>query len=299
MTPSREIKIEPHTHSSFVHFPQAPAAGSVRIARMRARSNITYSDDYVEYCRETAKRVRNLQDLALRGRNKQEITRRIHERIVEAVGLQREDDLVDIGCGDGTLLAMAGRLGVKSAVGLLATEEEVELLRPTGLHVKQGFTDDLPIAEKSASVVVCNNVLLVVPREKIGASLREIYRIAKPGARILVGEIPFVQNPAPDPRLNTRREALSYLYQTYGFRTWFGMLRRMAYWSLTGKEPVIRDGAAISFYATAQEFIAMAEDAGLQLVRYWQHDDPNTRNNYLLRKASQAANSSSGGTATG
>ncbi len=53
-----------------------------------------------------------------------------------------------------------------------------------------------------------------------------------------------------------------------------------------GREPVIRDGAAISFYATAEEFIAMAEAAGLHMVRYWQHDYPNTRNNYLLRKAS-------------
>src|SRR5277367_213031 len=253
---------------------------------MRARANVTYSDDYVEYCRETAKRVKNLQDLALRGRNKQEITRRIHERIVDVVGLKPSDDLVDIGCGDGTLLAMAERIGVNSALGLLATKEEVALLRPTGLQAKQGLTDDLPIEDESASVVVCNNVLLVVPREKIPASLREIYRISRPGARIFVGEIPFVQNPPPDPRFNTRREALAYLYQAYGLRTWFGMLRRMTYWSLTRKAPVIRDGAVISFYATAEEFIATAEAAGLQIVRYWQHDNPNTRNNYLLRKAS-------------
>lgn len=147
---------------------------------MRARSNLTYSDDYVEYCRETAGRVKNLQDLALRGRNKQEITRLIHERIVEVVGLQAGDDLVDIGCGDGTLLAMAERIGVNSALGLLATEEEVALLRPAGFRVRQGLTNQLPVGDASASVVVCNNVLLVVPREKIPASLREIYRIASP-----------------------------------------------------------------------------------------------------------------------
>lgn len=268
-----------------VHFPQASAAASVRIATMRARSNITYSDDYVEYCRETAKRVRNLQDLALRGRNKREITRRIHERIVEAVGLQREDDLVDIGCGDGTLLAMAQQAGVRSALGLLATDEEVELLRPTGLQVKQGLTDRLPIGDESASVVVCNSVLLVVPREKIPASLREIHRIARPGARIFVGEIPLVPGRAADTRFDRRREALAYLYRTYGLRTWLGMLRRMAYWSLTGKPPVIRDGTGISFYATPEEFAGMAEAAGLQMVRYWRHEYPNTRNNYLLRKA--------------
>jgi hypothetical protein len=63
------------------------------------------------------------------------------------------------------------------------------------------------------------------------------------------------------------------------------MLRRMMWWSLTGQPAVLRPGTAISFYAAPDEFIAMAKDAGLELVRYWQHEDPNTRNNYLFRKA--------------
>jgi ubiquinone/menaquinone biosynthesis C-methylase UbiE len=251
-----------------------------------AHSKITHSDDYVEYCRETARHVRTLHDLALRGRNKEELTRQIHERIVEAVGLEPGDDLVDIGCGDGTLLRMAARIGTKSAIGLLATEEEVTVAQRSGFNVRQGFTDGLPLADESASVVVCNNVLLIVPRKKIASSLREMYRIGKPKARIFVGEIPFVPNPDADPTFETRRETLSYLYRTYGFRTWFGMLRRMAYWSVAGKPAVILDGSRISFYATAEEFIGMAEGAGLELVRHWQHEDPNTRNNYLFRKAS-------------
>jgi ubiquinone/menaquinone biosynthesis C-methylase UbiE len=249
------------------------------------QKKLAYSDDYVEYCRETARHIKSRHDLALRGRNLQAVTRLIHERIVEVVGLAADDDLVDIGCGDGsTLLAMAERLGTRTALGLLATEEEVAVLRRSGLNVKQGFTDRLPLNDESASVVVCNNVLLVVPRENIPASLREMHRIAKPGARIFVGEIPFVPNPPPDPRFETRRETLSYLYRTHAFRTWFGMLRRMAYWTLTREPPIIRDGTAISFYAPPEEFIAMAEAADLQLVRHWQHDNPNTRNNYLFRK---------------
>ena len=100
-----------------------------------------------------------------------------------------------------------------------------------------------------------------------------------------MGEIPFVRGHVPDPRFETRRETLSYLYRTYGLRTWFGMLRRMAYWALTGRPPVIRDGTAISFFASPQAFTGIAETAGLHLVRYWQHDYPNTRNNYLLRQA--------------
>ena len=65
---------------------------------------ITRSDDYVEYCRETAKHAKDPHDLALRGGHLKQITKLIHERIVEAVDLHAGDDLVDIGCGDGTLL---------------------------------------------------------------------------------------------------------------------------------------------------------------------------------------------------
>jgi SAM-dependent methyltransferase len=244
---------------------------------------ISRSDDYLEYCRENAQSARDPHDLALRGRHKKESTRRIHERIVEAVELHAGDDLVDIGCGDGTLLRMAERAGAR-AVGLLATEEEVAFLRRYGLDAKQGLTHQLPLPDQCASVVVCNNVMLIVPREKVPASLCEIFRIAKPGARIFLGEIPFVETPDPTPHFTTRRETLSYLYRAHGLRTWFGMLRRMTWWVLTGKPAVIRPGTAVSFYASADEFVAMTSAAGLQLVRLWQHDDPDTRNNYLLRK---------------
>jgi ubiquinone/menaquinone biosynthesis C-methylase UbiE len=245
---------------------------------------LTRSDDYVEYCREAAKHARDPHDLALRGRKNHEITKRVHERIVEAVDLHAGDDLLDIGCGDGTLLRMAERVGVRTALGLLATEEEVALLRRFGLNAKQGFTDQLPLSDSTASVVVCNNVLLIVPREKIPASLREIHRVAKPGARIFLGEIPFIETHDPTPQFTTRAELLSHLYQHNGLRTWFGMVRRMAWWQVTGAPPVVHPGTAVSFWSTPEDFIAMAEAAGLQLVRYWQLEHISTRNNYLFRK---------------
>jgi ubiquinone/menaquinone biosynthesis C-methylase UbiE len=210
----------------------------------------------------------------------------VHERIVEAVELHSGDDLVDIGCGDGTLLRMAQRVGVRSAIGLLATDEEVAVLRRFGLEARQALTDQLPLPDECASVVVCNNVLLVVPREKIPASLREIHRVAKPGARIFLGEIPFVKPDDPTPQFETRRQTLSFLYRKHGLRTWFGMLRRMVWWALTGRPAVLRPGTAITFYATPAEFVAMAQVPGLELLRYWQHEDPNTRNDYLFRKPS-------------
>jgi len=252
---------------------------------------ITRSADYVEYCRDTARRLRNLQDLALRGKNKQALTRRVQERIVHEVALTADDDLVDIGCGDGTLLLLAKKAGVRSATGFHATEEESAIVRNLGVDARQGYNDSLPLADECASVVVCNNVLLIVPREKISGSLREIHRVAKPGARVLIGEIPFEPGPPPEPEFVTARETLAYLYRKYGLRTFLGMLRRMIYWKVTGQPMTIRYGSQVSFYAQPAEFIAMAQSAGLELIHSWQHEDPANRYNYLFRKADSTARS--------
>ena len=247
---------------------------------------IPRSDDYVEYCRENATNLKSLHDLALRGAGKEEITVAIYRRIIDEVGLGPDDDLVEIGCGDGTLLRLAAEIGVHSALGFLATEEEVTLVRATGLNVQQALSDRLPVPNASASVVVCNNVLLIVPREKIPLSLREMYRIAKPKARIFIGEIPFVPGPPPEPQFETIRQTLAYLYRKHGLRACIGMARRMAHWKLTGRPMVIRDGTQVSFHATAEEFLAMALEAGLSPVRHWQHGHPATRNNFLFTKVS-------------
>jgi ubiquinone/menaquinone biosynthesis C-methylase UbiE len=246
---------------------------------------ISRSNDYVEYCRETAARLKSLHDLALRGAGKEDITIAINHRIVEEVGLGCDDDLVDIGCGDGTLLRLAANIGVRSARGFLATEEEVALVRATGLNVQQAFSDRLPIPNESASVVVCNSVLLVVPRESVPPSLREIHRIAKPGARIFIGEIPFVPGPPPEPQFDSNWQTLAYLYRRHGLRTCLGMARRLVYWKITATPMVVPDGTQISFHATAEEVLALARDAGLTSVRCWQHDYPATRNNFLFTKA--------------
>ncbi len=246
---------------------------------------ITRSHDYVEYCRETATNCETLHDLALRGAGKEEITIAISQRIIEEVALRPSDDLMDVGCGDGTLLRLAAKMGVRNAIGFLATEEEAALVRATGLNVRQALSDRLPAPEASASVVVCNSVLLIVPQGKVSPSLREMHRVAKPGARIFVGEIPFVPGPLPEPQFNSASQTLAYLYHKHGLRTFLGMARRMMYWKLTGKPMVIRDGTQISFHATAEEFVRLARDAGLIPVRHWQHNHPDTRNNFLFTKA--------------
>lgn len=245
---------------------------------------ISHTDNYVEYCRQIAGEVRDPHDLALRGRDMHQITQIIHEGIARAVKLGPGDDLVDIGCGDGTMLRIACSVGA-SAIGLHATPEEAALVRRMGLDARQGLSHQLPLTDACASVVVCNSVLLIVPREQVTPSLREMHRIARPGARVYIGEIPFLPGPPPQPRFGTARETVLHLYRTRGLRTAVGMARRMAYWKMMRQPIVIRSGVEISFYASPEEFISMAESVGLTLVRYWRHEHWAGRNNYLFEKA--------------
>ena len=245
---------------------------------------ISQADNYIEYCRQTARELRDPHDLALRGRDKHTMTRAVHEEIARVVELGPGDDLVDIGCGDGTLLQMARTLGVNHAIGTHATEEEAALVRDMGLDARQGLSHRLPLRDSSASVVVCNSVLLIVAREQIPPSLREIHRIARPGARIYLGEIPFVPGPPPEPEFDNLRQTLAHLYRKRGLRTCLGMARRVAYSKLTGSALVIRTGIGVSFHAGPEELIAMAASAGLRIVRYWRHQHWAGRNNYLFIK---------------
>ncbi len=245
---------------------------------------IVRDDNYVEFCREEAKRTKDRHDLAFFGKNAGPRRAEIQAKIAQAVSLCPEDDLVDIGCGDGGLLEIASRAGVNSALGLVATEEEASLLRQYGLSVKQGLTHALPLPSSSASVIVCNSVFLVVPPPQIPASLYEIYRVAKPGARIYIGEIPSAPGREPLPQFKRDRDLLLYLYRKQGLRASAGMLRRMVSCWMAHKPLIVRDGAFVSFFATSEEFISLAESSGFELIRYWSHGYMG-RNNYLFQKS--------------
>jgi SAM-dependent methyltransferase len=220
-----------------------------------------------------------------------ELTRFINERIFSELALRPSDRLVDIGCGDGTLLKLALQAGVRAAVGLNSTEEESSGLRAIGLDVRQGYSDSLPLPDGFASVVVCNSVLLIVPENKIAASLREIARISEPNARVWIGEIPRVQEPPNTPQHDSIPEMLWWLLRNRGVRSFLGMCRRL----VTGVQrgPVLVNPLAAIYWAQPEMFIQMALEAGLKCERHFPHQTLDKdqkpclhpmRHNYLFKK---------------
>jgi SAM-dependent methyltransferase len=234
--------------------------------------------------------MRDLHILAGRGPF-QATTEFVNRRIFNELSFRPEDRFVDIGCGHGLLLQLAVESGVRTAIGLNATEEEVSPLRTLGLDVRQGLSDSIPLPDGFASVVVCNSVLLLVPESKMARSLSEIARISELNGRVWLGEIPRVKEITSVPSHESVPEMLWWLLRKRGLRSFLGMCRRL----LTGAQrgPVIVSPHAAISFAPPEVFIRMAADAGLRIERHFPHQtlDQNqqpcvyaTRHDYLFRK---------------
>jgi len=110
------------------------------------------------------------------------------------LALQPESVLVDVGCGEGVLLAQAAQTVTRGRlIGIVPTPEEVAAvtahLGNPRIEIRQGLAEATGLPSGFADVVVCNNVLLLVPRPEL--ALQEIARIAKPGATVHIGSQPF------------------------------------------------------------------------------------------------------------
>ena len=125
-----------------------------------------------------------------RGTN-QTLTEFINDRILMELAIEPGDRLVDIGCGDGTLLRLAiSAQGAGNAVGLSGSEEEAASLRTLGLKVSQASAptpSHCLITAHPWSAMECCTLF----RPTKSGEAREIARISEKGARIC---FPFSAN---------------------------------------------------------------------------------------------------------
>lgn len=274
---------------------QPGSRGEDAVNEWYGSSVIVKVSNYVDAYRVKAQYAKDVHELSGRS-TRSGTTEFVNRGILKILNVGCDDQLLDIGCGDGCLLKLASLEGFHHTTGLAGTEEEAARLRKLGLNVRQGLSDCLPIADNSCDVVVCNSVLLIVTREKIPASLSEIARVAKPGARIYIGEVPSARELARVPRHQTVSSMLGYLLRTHGLRTLAGSCRTLA-WRALRREPIILNQAPIiEFYAEPEEFVALASCYGMNLERYFRHRDldergnvrmSETRMNYLFTKPSR------------
>lgn len=122
--------------------------------------------------------------------------------------LEKGECVADLGAGAGfdSILAMrqVGRTG--RVIGIDMTPSMLEKARDnasktghTQLEFREGYLEDLPIADDSVDVVISNGVFNLTPEKD--RAFAEAFRILKPGGRMQVADI-LVQKEVPEAARN-------------------------------------------------------------------------------------------------
>lgn len=119
------------------------------------------------------------------------VSRQFHRAMATELDLQPGDELVDGGCGAGTLFVEHAS-HVRFVAGIDASEIQVRLARERladriaagTAEIVQGEADVLPWDDGRFTVATSVNALKFVPDP--GAALREMRRVLRPGGRLVV-----------------------------------------------------------------------------------------------------------------
>jgi ubiquinone/menaquinone biosynthesis C-methylase UbiE len=222
-----------------------------------------------------------------------ELTRYINEQIEAGLELDPDCSVIDIGCGDGTLLAgLQGK--VRESLGIVPSAEELVRLDAAydlpNLRFARGLADAVPAPDNSFDRVVINGVLLVLDEAAVPRAVAELKRVARPGALIWIGEVPDRDELAVKNRYRGRSTVgfLLHKWRQKGFRK---ALRK----AISLLKPADRAEVVFGhrmFWMPSDSFLTLCRAAGLELVWARRHREIDsagqprespTRMDYLFR----------------
>lgn len=232
--------------------------------------------------------ARHSADPALMANRDGQTTKWKMERIIAQLPLASETRFLDVGPGDGALIAAVAPR-VATCLGVDPSGVAVERLN--GLHVgldtvsfAVGTSQRIDVPDESFDVVVINSVLHILPAlEEVRRSLRELVRVCRPGGVIFVGELPFRSELARGVLRHMSRKLWEYGPRPYA-RLLFDVYARP--W-LRG-EPTILHPIG-NLHVPEEELRGWCAELGVDVV-VRRHHEPRrpslTRNDYVLRRSS-------------
>ena len=121
----------------------------------------------------------------------------IRRKTADLVGIKASDKVLDVGCGTGDLTIVAkGRAGsAGDVVGLDASPEMVETARQKVAHqgidiqYRLGLIEAIPFPDDYFDVVLSSLMMHHLPEALKDRGLAEIFRVLKPGGRLLVVDL--------------------------------------------------------------------------------------------------------------
>ncbi|KQL48736.1 hypothetical protein AN963_02750 [Brevibacillus choshinensis] len=231
------------------------------------------------------------------GRHDKRITTFCNQQIERETVPSKDDVVIDIGCGDGSLLQQIHK-GIAKGIGIVPTTEEKSRLESEysipNLSFLKGVTIKLPCENEMATIVICNGVLILLEStEELIASLREIHRVSRKNATIWIGELPHVNEFAYYHK-NYGDSITKWLFSEFRQKGMFAAAQAFlkVLTALLTKETLIINPKT-HFHIEPAEFIQICKDIGLDVFKYSKNktidSDENvvevpTRYNYLIRK---------------
>ncbi len=150
-------------------------------------------------------------------------------RIIEAINPQTNEQIMDLGCGTGYYLFLLSSLPVKLQLTGLDNDKKAlvegkESLKGRGIKFVLNDSRKLPFPKSSFDKIVASEVLEHVENDE--QVLKEIYRVLKPGGRLVIS-VPSINYPFFWDPINW---TLQHLFNTHiktGFFSglWYGHLR--------------------------------------------------------------------------
>lgn len=127
---------------------------------------------------------------------------RVYRQIVTLTGIQPGDSVLDVGCSSGYLArSLAAAVGPDGRVtGVDPSDAAIAHARRRAAPATTftvGVAQDLPLPDSSFDAVTCTLAIHHIPARKREAAFREMYRVTKPGGRLLAADFDPARRPLP------------------------------------------------------------------------------------------------------
>lgn len=140
---------------------------------------------------ETVERIRRYEiasEIAFLGRR-----RRVYTRIVALSGAKPGDRVLDVGCSGGYLARLLATAVTPDGqvTGVDPASAAIDYARrrdPGNCSFAVGVAQDLGLPDRSFDVVTSTLAIHHIPGEARAAAFREMYRVLRPGGRLLVAD---------------------------------------------------------------------------------------------------------------
>jgi ubiquinone/menaquinone biosynthesis C-methylase UbiE len=128
--------------------------------------------------------------------------RAIKRRVLERVAIASGEDVLDVGCGTGTLALAAAHAapsvrvtGLDADPSILAQAEKKAAAAGRDIRFDQGRSTALPYADASFDLVLSTLFFHHLPDDAKRQSATELVRVLRPGGRLVVGDLGRPQDP--------------------------------------------------------------------------------------------------------